>query len=342
MISKLTNPKNFSGPIDVTDLSTDQIFKFYESMCLIRKTEDLLAEKKKDGYIGGPVHLGAGQEAIPVGVSESLSNSDFVYGAHRSHGHLLALGSSVYKLLAEVLGKDTGHSRGMGGSMHLWDESNGFYGSVPIMAGTVPLAVGSAFACKLKSSSDIAVAYLGDGAIEEGIVIESMNLAKIHNLPVLFVLENNLFASHMHLSLRQPSLEVSRFAKACDIPYQIVDGNDVASVFKKAKELIADIRENNGPKFLECVTFRNYGHVDWREDVDVGVNRSMEDIDDWKRRDPLKRLCLSISDNSATSSKCITKIDHKIDAILEKSWEQAMSDPYPSKDELMSRVYAQL
>ena len=339
-LSELSDPKNFHDAIDISGISRESCLSFYKNMFLIRQAEDLLAAKKRDGFIGGPVHLGAGQEAIPVGISASLSHSDYVFGAHRSHGHLLALGSCVYKLFAEILGKETGHSRGMGGSMHLWDENSGFYGSVPIMAGTVPLAVGSAFACKLKSSTSIAVAYLGDGAMEEGVVVESMNLAKIHNLPVLFVLENNLFASHMHLSLRQPSLEVSRFAKACDIPSRIIDGNDVTCVYHNAKDFIQNIRDNEGPRFLECVTYRIYGHVDWRDDVDVGVNRSMEDINDWKLRDPLKRLLDAISLCHKCSIEEVTNIEKEIEDKINKSWDLAMSDPYPSQDKLLSRVYS--
>ena len=217
-------------PINIDGFSPDKLLFFLKSLKTIRFAEVLIADKRQAGLIGGPVHLGVGQEAIPVGVSNYLTSSDRVFGAHRSHSHILALGSSIHKLFAEILGKDTGFSRGMGGSMHLWDKPNGFYGSVPIVSGTVSIAVGAALAAKLQKTSDIAVAYFGDGAIEEGVVHESLNLAKILNLPILFVVENNLFASHMHISLRQPTTSVSRFAEANSIPFSIVDGNDVCSI----------------------------------------------------------------------------------------------------------------
>jgi pyruvate dehydrogenase E1 component alpha subunit len=191
------------------------------------------------------------------------------------------LNPDFYKLFAEVLGKVTGFSKGMGGSMHLYDQPNGFYGSVPIVAGTISLAVGAAMAAKMQGTDDVGVAYIGDGAVEEGVVHESFNLAKIQNAPMLFVIENNLFASHMHISLRQPSDMISRFAIANEIPHKVIDGNDVVEVFNSAKELISDMRAGKGPRFLELVTYRWYGHVDWRDDVDVGVERSLDDIDNW-------------------------------------------------------------
>ncbi len=199
-------------------------------MIMIRKVEQQLALGRKDGLIRGPVHLGAGQEAVAVGVSESLQSTDRIFGTHRSHSHLMALNPDFYRLFAEVLGKQTGFSRGMGGSMHLWDKPSGFYGCVPIVSGTVALAVGAGMAAKLQNLDDIGVVYLGDGALEEGVVHESLNLARMQKAPVLFVLENNLFASHMHVSLRQPSDLMTRFAVANDIPNRLVEGNNVVAV----------------------------------------------------------------------------------------------------------------
>ena len=169
-----------------------------------------------------------GQEAVPVGISQNLFEEDKVFGAHRSHGHLLSLNPNARMLFSEILGKETGFCRGNGGSMHLWDKASGFYGSVPIVAGTVPLAVGAALASKLQKDNTISVAYLGDGAVEEGVVHESLNLAKIqtyHN----FVVENNLFASHMDIP-RQPNSFTSRFAVANEIKNFVVDGNDVITI----------------------------------------------------------------------------------------------------------------
>ena len=309
-------------------------------MLTIRKTEQQLALAKKNGLIGGPVHLGVGQEAIAVGISQNLKKTDRVFGNHRSHSHLLALNPDFYKLFAEVLGKETGFSKGMGGSMHLIDQSNGFYGSTPIVAGTVPLAVGAAMASKMQNLKDIGVSYIGDGAVEEGVVHESFNLAKVLKAPVLFVIENNLFASHMHISLRQPSETVSRFAEANHIPHKLLDGNDVVAVAQNSKEVIDNIRNGKGPAVLELITYRWYGHVDWREDIDVGVERSMEDIKDWKARDPIHRLSQSMINSKIWTKEEEQEICEKIDNQIQIAWEKAMNDSYPSKDSILEFVYS--
>jgi TPP-dependent pyruvate/acetoin dehydrogenase alpha subunit len=295
----------------------------------------------RDGLVGGPVHLGVGQEAIAVGVSASLRPSDRVFGAHRSHSHLLALGSSTHKLFAEVLGKDTGHSRGMGGSMHLWDQSRGFYGSVPIVAGTVALAVGAGLAAKLQRSGDVAVAYLGDGAVEEGVVHESLNLARIQDIPVVFVVENNLFASHMHISNRQPSDATARFAEANRIPFEIVDGNDVVTMARVGRESVERARSGGGHSFVEAVTYRWYGHVDWRDDIDVGVNRSQSDVANWKARDPIARLRSAMVSAGIWSADEDAALQSKVVQEVDEAWEQAVHDPYPSEEALLDRVYAE-
>jgi TPP-dependent pyruvate/acetoin dehydrogenase alpha subunit len=313
---------------------------YLKSMITIRKVEHRLALGRKNGIIGGPVHLGAGQEAIAVGISSTLQSTDRVFGAHRSHSHLLALNPDYYKLFAEVLGRDTGFSRGMGGSMHLWDQSNGFYGSVPIVSGTVSLAVGAGIAAKLQGVNDVAVAYFGDGAMEEGVVHESLNLARVQEAPVLFVVENNLFASHMHVSLRQPSDLMSRFAVANDIPHKLVDGNDVVAVANAATKLVGDARSGKGPGFLEVVTYRWYGHVDWRDDIDVGVHRSLEEVDNWRARDPIRRLSIAMTNANMWSGEKENAFNTELDEQIEAAWERAMGDPSPANTATLDRVYA--
>ena len=263
-----------------------------------------------------------------------------VFGAHRSHSHVLALGSSIHGLFAEVLGKDTGLSRGMGGSMHLWDEPNGFFGSVPIVAGTVPLAVGAGLASKLRGRDDIGVSYLGDGAVEEGLVHESLNLAKVFRSKVLFVVENNLFSSHMHISLRQPTNSTARFAEANRIPCEVVDGNDVAAVSDASQRLIHRIRGGEGPGFLEAVTFRWLGHVDWREDSDVGVKRSAEDLANWKKRDPIRRLQEAMEAVGNWSSGQYEDMTSELREEIDVAWDRAWRDPWPEPSTLLDRVYA--
>jgi len=309
-------------------------------MTMIRAAERCLAAGREAGLIGGPVHLGAGQEAVAVGVSHALRPTDRVFSAHRSHAHLLALGSSVHGLLAEALGKDTGLSRGMGGSMHLWDQPHGFWGSVPIVGGTVPIAVGAGLAARLQGVDAVAVSYFGDGAVEEGVVHESLNLARQLNAPVLFVCENNLFASHMHISLRQPLASVARFARANDIAAEVVDGNDVVAVAEAADRLVARARAGEGPGFLEAVTYRWYGHVDWREDIDVGVHRSTADLVGWRQRDPIRRLADSLIDAGHVTADDVVALDAAVTEEVDAAWAQALTDPYPTADALLDRVYA--
>jgi TPP-dependent pyruvate/acetoin dehydrogenase alpha subunit len=339
-LKDLSNPKKFHNLISIENHDADTLRKMLRAMLLIRKTENQLALGKKNNLIGGPVHLGVGQEAIAVGVSQNLKKTDRVFGAHRSHSHLLALNPNFYKLFAEVLGKKTGFSKGMGGSMHLHDQSNGFYGSVPIVAGTVPLAVGTAIAAKLQKKDDIGVVYLGDGAVEEGVTQESFNLAKTQKAPMLFVIENNLFASHMHIELRQPSDMISRFALANDIPHKLIDGNDVISVTEASRELIDNIRAGKGPALIELVTYRWYGHVDWRDDVDVGVKRSLDDIKNWKLRDPILRLSKSMIKSKIWTEEEEKNLNNEIDNEVQIAWDKAMNDPYPSLDATLKYVFS--
>jgi TPP-dependent pyruvate/acetoin dehydrogenase alpha subunit len=336
----LADPAQLHGPLDIDGADPEQLERQLVDMLRIRMVEQHLGNMRRDGHIGGPIHLGVGQEAVAVGVSASLRASDRVFGAHRSHSHLLALGSSIHGLFAETLGKDTGLSRGMGGSMHLWDQSRGFYGSVPIVAGTVSLAVGAAMAARLQGTDDIGVAYFGDGAVEEGIVHESMNLASVQRAPVLFVVENNLFSSHMHISLRQPADSTARFAVAHRMAAEVVDGNDVVVVQRAAARLIARARAGEGPGFLEAITFRWYGHVDWREDIDVGVNRSTDDLANWRARDPIARLATAMKARGLWSDARHEAAAAALRAQIDRDWAQAMSDPYPAPSSLLDRVYA--
>ena len=340
-LKNLSDPEYFHEKISIDSQSSDDLIKMLTSMLLIRKSEQQLALGRKNGLIGGPVHLSAGQEAIAVGVSKNLKKTDRVFGNHRSHAHILALNSDFYRLFAEVLGKKTGFSKGMGGSMHLYDKSNGFYGSTPIVAGTVPLAVGAAMAARMQKKDDIGLAYFGDGAVEEGVVHESFNLAKIQKAPVLFVVENNLFASHMHISLRQPSNMISRFAIANDISYSLLDGNDVVSIASVSEKLINDMRHGSGPALIEAVTYRWYGHVDWRDDVDVGVERSLKDVENWKARDPINRLSRSMIEAGIWSKKDEYELNNEIDYKIKIGWEQAMKDSYPSSDSTLKFVYSE-
>lgn len=338
--SDLSDSAQYQHAINVNDQNIDQLLTQLQMMLRIRLAERCLAEGRRCGSIGGPVHLGVGQEAVAVGVAAELRKSDRVFGAHRSHSHVLSMGCGAHRLFAEVLGKETGLSRGMGGSMHLCDQPNGFYGSVPIVSGTVPLAVGAALAAKMQGTGDVGVAYLGDGAVEEGVVHESLNLARMLKAPAIFVVENNLFASHMHISLRQPKEATARFAAANDIPYEIVDGNDVVNVRAAAARLIGQARAGNGPGFLEAVTYRWYGHVDWREDIDVGVNRSVEEVSAWRKRDPIARLVSGLKALDLIDDGHLLEMETRISDEIVAAWKLAQSDAYPPISALTSHVFA--
>ena len=191
----------------------------------------------------------------------------------------------------------------MGGSMHIVDRSVGFEGSVPIVAGTIPIAVGAALKSKLKNDKSISIAFFGDGACEEGVFHESLNFASLHSLPIIFVAENNLFSSHLDIHLRQPSNRLSRFADAHKIKNYTIDGNDVVKVFETVKKEIKGLRNGSGPIFLECITFRHFGHVGPEENIDVGVKRTQKDVLNWKRTDPILRLSKSLNKKNIFSTK---------------------------------------
>ena len=325
--------------LDLVDLNHDFLLNIYFNLQVIRFFERKCAQGKQNGIIGGPVHLAVGQEAIPVGLSEHLNPTDSVFSAHRSHAHLVALGSKLEKVFAEILGKAGGVSGGFGGSMHMVDKSVGFQGSVPIVSGTVPLALGTALASKFNKSNAISVCYFGDGAIEEGIVHESLNLASLMNLPVLFVCENNYMASHMHISERQNNGDLTRFAKANGIESIRLDGNDVLSIYRESKSIINLIRKTSKPFFMEALTYRQLGHVDWREDIDVGVSRSQIDIDMWKSFDPITRLKQSLLSNEVVESRELSEIDDEAKLLVEKAWESAKDQSEPEPDRLLETVF---
>lgn len=338
-LGELIDPDKFTGAVDCAEISKEQAIKYLEDMLLIRLAEEAIAELVLDGSAKCPCHLGIGQEAVAVGVSASLRATDRVFGAHRSHSHYLALGADVKELMAEVLGKDTGCSRGMGGSMHLQSRAHGFYGSVPIVGATIPIAVGAALAAKLDGGSDIAVCYFGDGACEEGVFHESLNLAAVHKLPVLFVVENNLYSSHLDIALRQPTDMVARFAVAHTIPARVIDGNDIRAVRSSTAELCGPLRAHKGPALLEAITYRWRGHVGPDENIDVGLRRKREDLERWKQRDPIRRLADAMSARQWISEKGYGDIVSRVRAKVGAAVDCARKAPYPPPQALLDRVF---
>jgi len=339
-LGHLADPHSCTGALDISTADPDLLLRQLRTMLLIRRVEEAIGDGVARRQVICPAHLGIGQEAAAVGVSAHLRATDRVFGAHRSHSHYLALGGEVYPLLAEMLGKDDGCSRGMGGSMHLFAGQIGLLGTVPIVAGTVPLAVGAALAAHKDGRGDVAVAYFGDGAAEEGVIHESMNLAAAWRLPILFVCENNLFSSHLHISLRQPGDSIARFAVAHRIPARTVDGNDVVAVAQATAELVSRSREGGGPGFLEAVTYRWRGHVGHREDEDVGVNRG-QDLALWKGRDPIRRLADALLAQGQLTQDAYARMNDDVTGEVAAAWKRAESAAYPPLSRLHDLVYAE-
>ncbi len=337
-LGKLEDANFFHDPIDLGDEDSKLLVSQLYEMVLIRATEEKIGQEVEAKNIACPCHLAIGQEAIPVAMGAFLRKTDRVFGTHRSHGHYLAQGGSLEGLLAEVLGKSIGCSKGMGGSMHLYSGETGFYGSVPIVSATVSLAVGAALAAQKKKTTDVAVAYFGDGAIEEGAVHESLNFAATFRLPIIFVCENNLFSSHLHISLRQPASSVARFAQAHCLDYEVVDGNDLAILNQVARRFVDQARSGKGASFIEAVTYRWRGHVGFREDIDVGVKRN-DDLTLWKRRDPIARLVTSLQERGALSFAEFEKMQMGVRKTVEDAWNRALSAPYPEENTLLNTVY---
>ena len=222
------------------------------------------------GLIGGAVHLSIGQEAVSAGIGAHLGPRDAAFSSHRSHGHAIAKGADLKAAFAELMGRKTGLSRGYGGSMHLFDPANGFLGGNGIIGGQIPLALGPAFAAKYRGEPHVSVVFFGDGGANQGTLLESLNLAALWKLPVLFVCENNLWANQTPVALSLPTEDVAPRAEAFGIPGEIIDGQDVLAVYHLAGEAVSRARSGGGPTFIEAKTFRFEGHC--------GVSRGHEDL----------------------------------------------------------------
>ena len=330
---------NIFNQLDFNGFKIERLKSMLYKMILIRKAEEKISDNIENGIIKCPCHLAIGQEAIPTAISELIQKNDKIFGAHRSHGHYLSLNLDTFSLFAEILGKVDGCSSGFGGSMHTIDIKNNFYGSVPIVGATIPIATGAALANKFDKNGSIAVSYFGDGACEEGVLHESLNLASVMKLPIVYVCENNLFSSHLRIDLRQPNVFTSRFAKAHKIESLIIDGNNVLEIYKSLDKLISNMRKDPKPLFIEAITYRWKGHVGHRDDIDVGVKRS-EDLKFWKEKDPIKRLINGLIQYDFISENQIKEIELEIDNKIESDWIKATNSKFPNESLLIENVYS--
>jgi pyruvate dehydrogenase E1 component alpha subunit len=308
-------------------------------MVLIRRFEEMTATLCERGEIRCPAHLAIGQEACAAGVCAALRPDDYVLGAHRSHGHFLAKGGDPKSLMAEMLGKAAGCSRGRGGSMHLLEPSIGFLGTVPIVAATVPIAVGVALAIRLRNEDRIAVSFFGDGAMEEGTTHEAMNFAAHRRLPVVFACENNFYSSHMSLLERRARDNLCEVAQAHGLSARQVDGNDVLAVYETATAAAEYARAGRGPAFLELRTFRWRGHVGPAWDYDVGVRRR-DELAEWIRKDPIERIRSALRAHGWTSD-AFDRVEREVARIVEDAVAFARAAPAPDPGEVTDHVYAE-
>jgi acetoin:2,6-dichlorophenolindophenol oxidoreductase subunit alpha len=321
----------------MTEIARSQLESMYAAMIRIRLAEERVAELVELGEARCPCHLYIGQEAIAAGVCAVLERNDTVWGGHRSHGHYLAKGGDPTAMFAEILGRATGCSGGRGGSMHLFAPEVGILGTVPLVASTVPLAVGAALASKLRRERTVSVSFFGDGAMEEGGTQESMNMAALYRLPVVFVCENNFYASHLALLERRAADNIIDLATAHGLAGERVDGNDVEAVYAAAGRAVARARSGEGPSLLECRTYRWRGHVGPSWDMDVGVKRK-DELQEWLPRDPIARAKDTLRRGGADEA-ALTAIENAIRLKIDGALDEARRAPYPMEADLLEHVY---
>lgn len=308
----------------------DLLVNMYYQMLRIRMVEEKLIELWELGELRSLMHLSTGQEAVAVGVCSALTKNDSVVSTHRCHAHYLAKGGSLKKMLAELAGKDGGCCGGKGGSMHLLDPDVGMNLSVPLVGGSIPIAVGIALANKMRNQERISVAFFGDGAVEEGVFWESLNFAAVHQLPILFVCENNLYATHSHILKRQLNANIVDRIEPHGLSCATVDGNDVIRVHETAERLVGYIRQGLGPAFIEAKTYRWKEHWGQGEDWHLGY-RTKEEGDKWKARCPIGLLERKLIELKAKVD--FYKLNRTIKNEIEVAVVFAKQSPEPQKSE---------
>lgn len=313
--------------------------RLLHSMLRIRRVEEALADRYVEQEMRCPMHLCIGQEAIAAAVCEALRTGDKVFSNHRAHGHYLAKGGDLKAMVAELYGRATGCCGGRGGSMHLIDLGVGFMGATPIVGGTVPLAVGSAWASSLKDTEDVTVIFFGDGCFEEGVVHESLNFAALHKLPIVFVCENNEFSVYTHRNERQPNRPIYRIAEAHGMPAAVADGNDVEQILAMSKTAIENARNRCGPQFLEFDTYR------WREhcgpDFDDHLNyRSAQEIEAGMNDCPIARYKNVLERQGIAGEQEISRMEEQIRDEIAAAFEFALASRKPTIDDAREKVYA--
>jgi len=314
------------------------ITDLYRTLVSIRKTEECLREAFAAGKIPGFIHLYIGQEAVATGVCANLNSDDYVVSTHRGHGHFIAKGAEIKKVVAEIFGKDTGLCGGRGGSLHMTDNTKGLYGTTGIVGGGLPAAAGLALAAKTKKTGQVSVCFFGDGAVNEGTFHETVNLAAIWDLPVIFVCENNLYAQSTPQEYHQKVKDIASRAEGYGIPGISVDGMDVFEVYQAAEEAVARARSGDGPTLLECKTYLFVGHYEG----DARAYRFPEEMEYYqKEKDCLNIFTERVLEKSLLSQAEMDKISSQVDREVEEAVLFAENSPYPEPSDLLKHVYKQ-
>jgi len=305
-------------------------------MMLIRAFEEKAEELFMRNLVHGTMHLSVGEEAVAVGSIFALNREDYITSTHRGHGHMIAKGGDIKKMFAEFLGKDTGYCHGRGGSMHIADFSLNNIGATGIVGAGIPIATGAAFAIKYMRRKEIVLCFFGDGAANEGTFYESLNMASIWNLPIVFMCENNMYAMSSPVSKFIPTPNISDRAKSFSIPGVTVDGMDVIAVYEVTKEAADRARNGGGPTLIEAKTYRYKGH----SKSDKNVYRTKEEIEEWKKKDPIVNFIKKLKDLGDLDDKTLESIKNDIEKTIEKGVNFALNSREPSPDTLMWYVYA--
>ncbi len=314
----------------------EQLLKVYRDMFTIRRFEETVFETYRAGRIKGIAHLYIGEEAVAVGACACLRRDDYITSTHRGHGHCIAKGGDVRLMMAELMGRRTGYSKGKGGSMHIFDPSLGILGANGIVGGGIGMAVGAALAVKKRKGDQVVVAFFGDGAANQGVLYEGLNLASIWSLPVIFCCENNHFGEFTPFE-KVTAGEICLRATGFGLPGVRADGNNVLNVAETISQAAERARRGEGPTLVECVTYRTYGH----HSGDPGTRyRSVEEVQEWKSRDPIQFLAGWMEEARGVHEEQLQEIQAGVEARIKDAVEFGSSSPMPEVSEVTDDVYA--
>ncbi len=314
----------------------EKLIEMYRQMLRIRHFEEKVYELYGQNLVPGTIHLYVGQEAVAVGVCANLRKDDYITSTHRGHGHCIAKGADLRKVMAEILGKKTGYCKGKGGSMHIADFSIGMLGATAVVGAGIPIAVGAGLSIKLRGTDQVVTGFFGDGASNQGTFHESINMAAIWSLPVIFVCENNLYAMGTRQSMVMKIENIADRAAAYGIPGVTVDGNDVLAVYEAAREAVDRARHGEGPTLIECKTYRHKGHSRF----DPATYRPKAEVEEWLKKDPIPRFKAKLQKMKLLTEQEAEKLEQEAILAVEEAVKFAMESPYPAPEEALENVYA--